>query len=942
MKHSYENKLSKLTIGSRSPSKMDAVFLPEESRETLKDVFEMLDPEMGDALWLMCRMERREFEEELCTKFDVKSLKEIRVKVFRAALDKVDICLSQIARARTINPDLQDIDEERVQKADALLRVLTPQDMINRRCIKKLVFDIADLLTFIAREKAEFPSGMIKTSTADPSLGDDIKDAVECIQMIVTADAESSVSTMEKPTCDSEVEVRNETSSSTMEVSENTNVIHSDEEIFGDDHVSDLAADERGHGDCDLGLIRALICGEDSDHSTNNPMDEVMHGQQENLFDEIAKVGRNSSSNDPICPLLIISETSPKPQAQNVPPLVEYANSENDATIRELNLHNLSLSEQDQSHWPNTPCARTTNPVEVVSSNPVPPNQSPKVSPQPSVRRSVTVIESLPANDKSTSTADLWEHVIAESNSGCIYPEPYYRFISYDPMMSGNNAWAKKRHDPSRRDGACNECGKKYDELNEWKGDVARRVDNAVDTSTENTRKMSAFESEVKVELREMRRRMDLIDSVRGMSISGARPSSAIPIRAREMVEEEAGARGRPARRTGQLRNANEDQRRRAASFSGPIRSTSRSGRQKKVVIQDDPAPQICDAPPREQRERNRPSNKRAERPRENPIRDWLSSANQQPSKPASCNKQIVGEAEGLKSPSWADECGSDDDETGTSYASCSPAISTYDIDDDVTPERQHSVDCDEVVDVYQLPPSGQVSSRRLPSNDAEADAAYSLPRVNGAERNEKGQKLSQRRGNDNTRPQKDNRTKSKGNNVHENQGNNAQGTKPRNVSSKNTTTQKAKPDTGKKGMSYAKAVTENDWKVKQSKKRKFEKVSPRLSFPLKGSVSNTVRDVYLQGLDIEDGQNDDDVVDSVREYCNKHGITPVYIRIIPVKFDCTRTGVRLTVKSDDFERVINESFWPDLITVREWTQRNRDNRQNDNGNGRDASDDDN
>ena len=920
---------------------MDVVFLPEESRETLKDVFEMLDPEMGDALWLMCRMGRREFEEELCTKFDVKSLKEIRVKVFRAALDKVDMCLSQIARARTISPDMNDIDEERVHKADALLRVLTPQDMINRRCIKKLVFDIADLLTFIAREQAEFPSGMIKTSTADPSLGDDIKDAVECIQMIVTADAESSITTMEKPTCYGEEEVCDGTSAPTMEVSENSNANHYDEEVFGDDHVYELAADERGHGDCDLELIRALICGEDSSHPMNNPTEEVTHSQQENLFDEIAKVGKNLISNDPICPLLIISETSPKP-SQNVPPQVEYANSESDATIRELNLHNLSLSEPVQSHWPNTPCARNTNPVEVVSANPVSPNQPPTVAPQPSFRSRVTVIESLPTNDKSTSTADLWEHVIAESNSGCVYPEPYYRFISYDPMMSGNNAWAKKRHDPPKRDGACNECGKKYDEMNEWKGDVSRRVDNAVDSSTENTRKMSAFESEVKVELREMRRRMDLIDNVRGMSISDPRPSSANPIRPRDPAEEEAGARGRPARRAGQLRNVNEDQRRRAASFSGPFRSTSRSGRQKKVVIQDDPAPQICDAPPREQRERNRHGNKRAERPRENPIRDWLSSAKQQPSKPASRNKPIEGETEGLKSPSWADECGSDDDKTGTSYASCSPAISTYDIVDDVTPERQHNGDCEEVVDVYQLPPSGPVSSRRLPSNDAEADTAYSLPRVNGAERNEKGQKLSQRRGYDNPKQQKDNRTKPKGNNAHENQGNNDQGTKSRNVTSKNTTTQKVKPNTGKKGMSYAKAVTDNDWKVKQSKKRKFEKVSPRLSFPLKGSVSNTVRDVYLQGLDIEDGQNDDDVADSVREYCNKHGITPVYIRIIPVKYDCTRTGVRLTVKSEDFERVIDESFWPDLITVREWTQRNRDNRQNDNGNGRDVSDDDN
>ena len=142
--------------------------------------------------------------------------------------------------------------------------------------------------------------------------------------------------------------------------------------------------------------------------------------------------------------------------------------------------------------------------------------------------------------------------------------------------------------------------------------------------------------------------------------------------------------------------------------------------------------------------------------------------------------------------------------------------------------------------------------------------------------------------------------------------------------------------------MNYAKAVSDNEWKVKQSKKRKFEKVSPKQAFPLKGSASNTVRDVYLQGLDIEDGQTDEDVIESVRSYCNKYGITPVFIRIIPVKYDCTRTGVRLTIKCEDFERVVRESFWPDLITVREWTPRNRDNRQNGNGDNHDPSDDDN
>ena len=198
----------------------------------------------------------------------------------------------------------------------------------------------------------------------------------------------------------------------------------------------------------------------------------------------------------------------------------------------------------------------------------------------------------------------------------------------------------------------------------------------------------------------------------------------------------------------------------------------------------------------------------------------------------------------------------------------------------------------------------------------------------------------NQRRANDNNK-QRDKKSKSKGNTVHDNR-NVGQSKNECPAPSKNTSNPKAKPSNGKKGMNYAKAVRDSDWKTMQSKKRKFERVSPKQKFPLKGSASNTVKDVYLQGLDIEDGQDDDDVMDSVREFCNKHGITPVFVRIIPVKFDCTRTGVRLTVKIEDFERVMSDSFWPDLISVREWTPRNRDNRQNGNGDGRAPSDDDN
>ena len=66
-----------------------------------------------------------------------------------------------------------------------------------------------------------------------------------------------------------------------------------------------------------------------------------------------------------------------------------------------------------------------------------------------------------------------------------------------------------------------------------------------------------------------------------------------------------------------------------------------------------------------------------------------------------------------------------------------------------------------------------------------------------------------------------------------------------------------------------------------------------------------------------------------------------MYVRIIPVRYDVTRTGCRVTVREEDYERVILESFWPDAIRVRDWSPRPRDNQGEGEEGARAPSDDD-
>ena len=141
------------------------------------------------------------------------------------------------------------------------------------------------------------------------------------------------------------------------------------------------------------------------------------------------------------------------------------------------------------------------------------------------------------------------------------------------------------------------------------------------------------------------------------------------------------------------------------------------------------------------------------------------------------------------------------------------------------------------------------------------------------------------------------------------------------------------------KGDSYAKVAADNMWKTKQSKKHKYEKVSPRNSRPLKGIAATVNREIYLQGLDLEGCIDEEDVLESVGEYCMERGIKVIFARIIPVKYDQTRSGCKVTVLEEDFENVVDSDFWPDNITAREWTNRPRD---NNGGAARQPSDDEN
>ena len=933
---------------------MDDVFLPEESLEIIKDVCGTLDPEIAKVLWQICSKERKEFEDELLVRFDHKTLKEIRVKVFRAALDKIELCLSHVARARTRSPDDTDIDDDIVHKADSLLRVLTPQDMINRRCVDKLATDIAELLKFIANEKAEMPTGMIKAATADVPLGRDLKRAVECIQRIVTAEIYSMNDNIESIEGDQPTSPNGETSDAEYEDAGDSN----EKETLSDDLGSDNQIPERRNGngkidECDHDIIRALMGTEEDTCSSG---EEMCYAQGKSIQAEIMNVQQDISDEGPICPLIVVSETSPKTNGltQDFRGESDAESSQTSDVVQNIPLNDSNANEGAKlsvSNWPEscTPVQRDL----IVPQHSKSDQAEIEITEYSRISHTSrkTFIVSIPPRDKSTSTADLWEHIESSQEEDIICTDPIFHRYGYDRMMSGNDGYQhrlRKKRETNKNDDACNQCGKKFEEMHGWRDNVSRRVSSVENSCTENMRQMRIMSDDVIDEVREVKHRLDAMDDARAHGITQqrqAQPNARDPPghSHSESRNIDFDTRGRSSKRNSRQPGSVEDPRRRTASFSGPIRQSSKQSRPKQVVRIVDPPCVVEPEAPKDQRTRTRQNARRESRKNENPIKDWLSAAKAHPNKPTTNETQPASVPETLKSPSWADECDSEVNELETSDDFSTPTPTRYDCGREGAHGRDVSADSDEVIDVYEIPPSGQTTTTSRPATcDEEADVMYALPPANPT-RSRGGRREQKTKPSNQNNKQQGDIPKQKGNIANESKGNNAQYNIGKNVTSKNGAKPKGKNSSAKNGKSYAMVVSENPWTTVQSnsgKKRKFEKVSPKLMFPLKGTASTNVKDVYLQGLDVEDGQTHDDVIDSVRAYCNGNGVKPVFIRIIPVKYDCTRTGCRLTIKIEDFERVMMESFWPELISVREWTPRNRDRfDQNEGREGDDLSD---
>ena len=108
-------------------------------------------------------------------------------------------------------------------------------------------------------------------------------------------------------------------------------------------------------------------------------------------------------------------------------------------------------------------------------------------------------------------------------------------------------------------------------------------------------------------------------------------------------------------------------------------------------------------------------------------------------------------------------------------------------------------------------------------------------------------------------------------------------------------------------------------WQVEENKKRKRERSGNKFVPDLKAAPSATCREIYVQGLDYSECMCHADLEDIVFKHCRVRGYHVIDLCTIPKAKSRVEAGCKVTVKSEDYDDLMDPNFWPSDTTVREW-----------------------
>ena len=117
------------------------------------------------------------------------------------------------------------------------------------------------------------------------------------------------------------------------------------------------------------------------------------------------------------------------------------------------------------------------------------------------------------------------------------------------------------------------------------------------------------------------------------------------------------------------------------------------------------------------------------------------------------------------------------------------------------------------------------------------------------------------------------------------------------------------------------KVVTRNGWFTTQApdnKKRKRTRSSNIACPSICGPNTKPYRDIFVRGLRTDIYEGPEQMQDSIQDYCEERGVALYYIRILSNTEDGL-ANIKIQVAACDFQTVLDQTFWPENVSVREW-----------------------
>ena len=447
------------------------------------------------------------------------------MSAFRAAMDKVDLCLGQAAMLKSQDKETCTSKYEIIRKAEDMYKKLTPQDMISRRCMKNMTNDFMELLYFIAGKRVSFPVTIIKTFPSMPT-DDNISKSALYFPFEYARDTDTSGEEND-PDQDEESysHIRHENEPS-LSIESNDMRIDNDADDTSDSDEDGYSSEDECVSTHDVDIYANIMS------DIRNFLDIEAQSEVCLESDSVAMVTEHESIvlsvEPPETPADVISH---KPQGDTVSLAVTQAPHVGPSDIHaNESILNVSRGKESESPTAN-PHATTVDrqvPLRCIESSthshdaPEPTPASALVAPS-YLREGITYRDSSASTLDQISTESLNRHSNVSNTrfrtpllrvANLVDRETYVTERSIDLEMAEGNTgggwerWTRKRDKP-KSDNKCDGCADRLDSLERHR----KRAEEAEESSIEVMRNMCIRFDEMSDELRRVKRRVNELSS---------------------------------------------------------------------------------------------------------------------------------------------------------------------------------------------------------------------------------------------------------------------------------------------------------------------------------------------------------------------------------------------------------------------------------------------